>query len=208
MNKLMDGYGPTIDLIRHGEPQGGDRYRGRLDDPLSETGWTQMRAAVGPDEPWDQIITSPLKRCLYFAEALAEQRELPLAIELGLQELSFGSWEGRTAKEILSSPDGPALTAFWRDPWSNPPPDGESLANFEKRVTTTLLRLIKAHKGQHLLIVGHGGILRLVTAWALGMPMNNLSRLVTPYACRIRIAMDQVDGQPLPRLIHHMPTGD
>ncbi|MHB1590203.1 MAG: histidine phosphatase family protein [Sulfuricella sp.] len=37
----------TIDLIRHGEPVGGRRYRGRTDDPLSEKGWNQMWTAVG-----------------------------------------------------------------------------------------------------------------------------------------------------------------
>jgi len=29
----------TIDLLRHGEPVGGKRYRGQIDDPLSEKGW-------------------------------------------------------------------------------------------------------------------------------------------------------------------------
>ena len=38
---------PTlIDMIRHGEPVGGRRYRGQIDDPLSEKGWRQMWAAV------------------------------------------------------------------------------------------------------------------------------------------------------------------
>ena len=37
----------TIDLIRHGEPVGGRKYRGQTDDPLSEKGWAQMWAAVG-----------------------------------------------------------------------------------------------------------------------------------------------------------------
>ena len=37
----------TIDLIRHGEPVGGRKYRGQTDDPLSEKGWEQMWKAVG-----------------------------------------------------------------------------------------------------------------------------------------------------------------
>ena len=37
-----------IDLIRHGQPQGGSVYRGHgVDDPLSELGWQQMWKAVG-----------------------------------------------------------------------------------------------------------------------------------------------------------------
>ena len=36
----------VIELLRHGEPKGGHRVRGRIDDPLSEQGWTQMQRAV------------------------------------------------------------------------------------------------------------------------------------------------------------------
>ena len=61
----------TIDLIRHGEPVGGSKYRGQTDDPLSEKGWEQMRAAVGDHRPWEAILTSPLARCRAFAEKLA-----------------------------------------------------------------------------------------------------------------------------------------
>ena len=44
----MDPASPatTIDLIRHGQPLGGDRFRGQLDDPLSEAGWQDD---TGPD---------------------------------------------------------------------------------------------------------------------------------------------------------------
>lgn len=54
----------TIDLIRHGEPVGGHRYRGHaIDDPLTERGWSQMWDGVGSCNTWDHIITSPLQHC-------------------------------------------------------------------------------------------------------------------------------------------------
>ena len=59
-----------IDFIRHGEPEGGRRYRGNaVDDALSEKGWQQMWGAVGDRPPWQQIISSPMRRCSAFAEA-------------------------------------------------------------------------------------------------------------------------------------------
>ena len=52
-----------IDIIRHGEPEGGRRYRGHsIDDPLSKTGWQQMWNAIPENPPWDHIISSPLLR--------------------------------------------------------------------------------------------------------------------------------------------------
>ncbi|HHO59588.1 MAG TPA: histidine phosphatase family protein, partial [Thiotrichales bacterium] len=57
-----------IDVIRHGEPEGGRRYRGHsVDDPLTEKGWLQMRSAVPENPPWQHIISSPLVRCLDFS---------------------------------------------------------------------------------------------------------------------------------------------
>jgi len=53
----------TVDLIRHGEPEGGVKLRGWLDDPLSAAGWQQMRAAIAGNNAWQQIVTSPMLRC-------------------------------------------------------------------------------------------------------------------------------------------------
>ncbi|MFP4076442.1 MAG: histidine phosphatase family protein [Halochromatium sp.] len=36
-----------VDLIRHGEVEGGPCFRGRRDDPLSAAGWAQLEAATG-----------------------------------------------------------------------------------------------------------------------------------------------------------------
>jgi len=63
-----------IDLLRHGEPVGGRRYRGQTDDPLSEKGWQQMRAAVLDVQGWDVIYSSPLRRCAEFAQELSRRR--------------------------------------------------------------------------------------------------------------------------------------
>ena len=103
-----------FDLIRHGEPAGGPMFRGSKDDPLSDTGWQQMNAAIRDDDQWDVIITSPLLRCRLFAEQLAEQRQIPLHQEPRLREIAFGDWEGRTSENIMA--DTPeALTRFWSD---------------------------------------------------------------------------------------------
>jgi alpha-ribazole phosphatase/probable phosphoglycerate mutase len=90
----------TLDLMRHGEPVGGRRYRGQIDDPLSEKGWAQMHAAVGDAAPWTRIVSSPLLRCRAFAETLSDRHGLPLALDDRLKEVGFGDWEGKSAAEI------------------------------------------------------------------------------------------------------------
>jgi len=61
------GSGMIVDLLRHGEPVGGRRYRGQTDDPLSDKGWKQMWTAVAGQQPWQVIVTSTLSRCREFA---------------------------------------------------------------------------------------------------------------------------------------------
>lgn len=80
-----------VDLLRHGEPEGGRRYRGSLDDPLSDRGWDQMWRAASGDTPWDLVISSPLRRCREFAEQLSSRLQLPLTIKPDLQELGYGA---------------------------------------------------------------------------------------------------------------------
>ena len=107
----------VLDLLRHGEPEGGRRYRGHgVDDPLSEIGWSQMWAAVEAiDTAWDRVVTSPLARCRAFAEALAERHALPLAIEPDIREVGFGVWEGLSHDEVKSR-YADMLAAFRADP--------------------------------------------------------------------------------------------
>ena len=82
----------TVDLIRHGEPVGGRKYRGQIDDPLSEKGWAQMRNAVGDFCPWQCVISSALLRCAAFAQELAQRHALPLILDERLKEIGFGAW--------------------------------------------------------------------------------------------------------------------
>lgn len=157
----------VIDFIRHGKPLGNSTYRGHgIDDPLSETGWQQMWAAVGESCPWSQLVTSPLQRCRAFAQALAERHALPLAVDERFQEVGFGSWEGRTREEIQASNPG-EYEAFYRDPVHCRPAGAEPLDEFFARVAEAYEELAKRYSGQHLLVVAHAGVIRAALAHVL-----------------------------------------
>ena len=188
----------TIDLIRHGMPQGGQRYRGWLDDPLSEQGWQQMNEALEREHSWDLIVSSSLIRCADFALALGERLHRPVQLEPRLREISFGNWEGRTASEIYQeAPE--EIANFWSDPVNHSPPGGERLEQFAQRIEAVWSELTEEHRGKHILLVGHGGVIRMIIGQLLGMPLNNLFRLEVPMAAlsRVRIEAD------LPRLVFH-----
>lgn len=199
---MTDTVSTTIDLIRHGEPEGGPRYRGQSDDPLCERGWAQMRQAVGEHRPWDVIVSSPLCRCSDFARELAARCGVPLEVDDRWMELGFGEWEGRTAKEIMAS-DSERLSRFWLDPLQHAPPGGERLDAFRERIVSAWDDLLTRHAGQHALIVAHAGTIRMVTTHALDMPLDRLFRLHVPYAGITRVRVDANGAGLLPRLMFH-----
>lgn len=192
----------TVDLLRHGEPEGGPKYRGSLDDPLSERGWTQLRAAVGLHPPWQGIVSSPLRRCAEFAKVLAEQHGLSLQLEDGLREMSFGDWEGRTAAEVMAN-NPKALECFWRDPVRYSPPGGEPLSVWAQRVTIAWQALVADYTGQHILVLGHGGMMRVVLCHLLEVPLQHIWRFEIPYATFSRICLYGAGEDAKPALVFH-----
>jgi probable phosphoglycerate mutase len=177
----------TIDLLRHGEPEGGVRYRGDgVDDPLSARGWEQMWASIGAFSDWTHVVTSPLLRCRAFARAVAERYGLPLAVDPRLREIGFGAWEGRRHEEVRDA-DPAAYYAFFRDAVSHRPPGSEPLDAFYARVREGLLALFDAHTEGHVLLVCHLGVMRAAVALTLETPLAAVYRMHAPYAGRIRL---------------------
>ncbi|VAW65311.1 Alpha-ribazole-5'-phosphate phosphatase [hydrothermal vent metagenome] len=172
-----------IDIIRHGEPEGGRRYRGySIDDPLSKTGWQQMWDAVPEKPAWTQIVSSPLSRCHEFAEALAGRLDIKFTTIDDLKEIGFGTWEGRTPDDIKNN-EGDALENFLRDPQNNRPPGAEPLIVFSDRVWRAYQSIASEYCGQHTLIVAHAGVIRAITSNILGMSLDDVySRLKIEYA--------------------------
>jgi alpha-ribazole phosphatase len=169
-----------IDLLRHGEVEGGVRFRGSTDDPLTAEGWAEMWAVVGTELHWNRIVSSPLARCADFARALARCRSIPLEINEDLRELHFGAWERWTAAELMQ--DQPeALTGFWQDPLKHPPPGAEPLVQLQSRMLTVWNSLLARYPREHMLLITHGGPIRIFLCHVLGKPLNRLLEIdVTP----------------------------
>ena len=162
-----------LDLLRHGETELGGGLRGSLDDALTAKGWEQMRAAVAEQGPWDRLVSSPLQRCALFANELGARLKVPVTLEKDLQELHFGAWEGQSAAALMET-DAEGLGLFWADPYSFTPPEGEPVNDFSERVLGAVSRLYRAYAGERVLLISHGGVMRLLLARARGLPREQL----------------------------------
>ncbi|MDH5785753.1 MAG: alpha-ribazole phosphatase family protein [Chromatiales bacterium] len=195
-----------IDIIRHGEPEGGSKYRGQVDDPLSERGWAQVRAAVAGRDGWQQIVTSDLSRCAAFAEEVGQRLAIPVERTDQFREIGFGDWEGMTAREIMAQ-DEAALAAFWQDPLNNTPPNAEPLADFYRRIESAWEGILDNHAGKHILLVGHAGMMRVLLLKALGMGLEGFYRFDPRNATIVRIRVDSGrHGEAYSQLVFEGPA--
>lgn len=188
---------PAFDLLRHGDTAQ-QSYRGQLDDPLSALGWQQLREAVR-DRHWDHIVASTLQRCATFATELAQARDLPLQLDARLAEYHFGHWQG-VPIQTLADEQGDALAAFWRDPVAHPPPGGETFHAFGRRLCAAL-DAIDAQPGERVLVITHGGAIRLLRCLVEGRDYGEMAGIDVPHASLHRLpwahgAARVLPGQP------------
>ncbi len=168
-----------IDVLRHGECEGGRIFRGHTDVALTANGWRHMESGVGQLKgDWARIISSPLQRCRTFAEHLSQYYELPLDIAPGLKEIGYGEWEGQSVARIWHEQEA-ACMAWSRDPEHHGPPGGEAFAMFRQRVLETLNAL--AESDQRVLLVTHGGVIKLLLSLAHQQPPAWMMQLNVGY---------------------------
>jgi len=191
-----------IDIIRHGEPVGGRMYRGHRDDPLSELGWQQMHEAVEDFKAWQAILSSPLLRCCEFAASLASKISVPLHIDDRFKEINWGIWEGMTSQAICGDqPD--RLYRFRSDPVRLRPKGAEDVRDFKQRVLNAMVDLINQHRGKHVLLVAHAGVIRAAISIVLDTPVQNMFNIKVANACITRIRVHHLDQHDKYELIFH-----
>ena len=159
-------------LARHGETTYNmqARYQGQTDLPLSNAGQQQAvrLASRLAQEEIHAIYASDLRRAWETAATVATSHGLPAHADVRLREMGFGEWEGLTYDEIQER--YPQHLATWEaDPLNIAPPGGETLTQVAARVQSFLDDITRAHQEQTVLLVAHGGPLRVLFCLALGL---------------------------------------
>ncbi|HEX19976.1 MAG TPA: histidine phosphatase family protein [Acidiferrobacteraceae bacterium] len=188
----------AIYLLRHGETVSGQCYIGHLDVALSDLGRKQMEVSTAGMDGWDVIVTSPLIRCAEFSRQLAQRLNIPLITEPDIREIGFGRWEGLDAKTIQARyPE--QYRAFLNKPEENTPPGGESLLIFRQRVLTAWRSLQQQYAGQKILLVAHGGTIRILLQEIYSMLWAEVFAISVAHGCIICIEQDSNNpGNTLP----------
>lgn len=192
----------TIDLLRHGTCEGGDIFRGITDSPLASHGWRQMAVALAPHDGWQRVISSPLQRCRQFAEGFAQDHRLPFAVLPELREIHFGRWEGRDIAAVWAE-ESAFLERYYREPGELAPPGGESASEASARLARVWQQLVAHYRGEHLLVVCHGGVIRLLLCHLLVAPLASSGFFHVPYGCLVRLRVHHMDEGDVPQIVFY-----
>lgn len=162
-------------LTRHGQTDWNiaGRYQGQSDIPLNQTGWSQAEGLAKrlSTEKIHAIYSSDLSRAKDTAQAIAKFHQLEIQTDSHWRELSFGDWEGMNYKEM--SAHSPNVFSKWMiDPQHTSTPNGETLYELSKRVTSAFDEIKNKHKDQTVLVVSHSGALQALLAILLGVDLN------------------------------------
>ena len=159
----------TLLLVRHGETDWNrdGRWQGHSDTHLNEVGRDQARRVAGELSDVDVVYTSDLARARETAEIIATAQGLDVHLEPRLRERSFGAWEGLTMPEIEVE-FGEAL-ARWLAGEGPGAEDAEPFDAFATRVAGFVHEVPERHPDQTVLLIGHGGSIRVIHALASGL---------------------------------------
>lgn len=187
---------PKFILVRHGESVWNRqrRIQGTLNPELSIRGKRQTDLLLAHlkahlSEEVAAIYSSPLRRAAQTADRIAGAYHLPVIHEPDLREMSLGKWEGMTVAEIQAATPG-RYEEWLEDPLAFPAPAGEDLRAFERRVVGALHRMQAAHPGADLIVVSHGGVIKTLLCFALGLDVRYLFRLKQDNTAVSQIELD------------------
>jgi len=183
--------------VRHGQTawNAEQRYQGHSDLDLDAVGRREA-VALGErlaGERIDGALSSDLGRAWQTAEAILAHHACDLCAEPRLREISMGAWEGMTYDEIRAQ-DPERLGQWVEDPWGVAPSGGETLAEMAQRIEALLDELVLRSAEETLLLVSHGGTLRVLLCLALGMPPQNHWRLRLDPASLSEVCLYSVGG--------------
>jgi broad specificity phosphatase PhoE len=190
-------------LIRHGQTEWNrvERFRGRADLDLDDTGIRQAEAAAERLPRWEiaALYSSPLRRALMTAQILASQLELAVQPLEGLIDIDFGDWQGLSAKEAAAQ-DGQLFRQWLERPQEVRFPHGENLQDVRQRITATIDSLVENHSEQTVALVSHNVVCRVLLCVVLGVDNSHFWQLGQDVAA---INVFEVgDGNPVLSLLN------
>ena len=194
-----------IYLVRHGQTEYNRerRIQGHVDSPLTELGVRQAQAVgrllrdlIRDAAGW-RIISSPLGRARATAEIIAGKLGgLSVELEPRIQEMSWGSYDGRLRSEI----EAEHPETFGKSGWAfDAPTDGESYEMVAARIGDWLASL-PPEPERRIIAVSHGISGRVLRGLYANLPRDQAGQQDVPQDAVFLLqhgTVGRIDCEPL-----------
>ncbi|MDH2924074.1 putative phosphoglycerate mutase [Nicoletella semolina] len=202
-------------LIRHGRTEWNTLglLQGTGDSPLTEEGiqGAKLTGKALADVAFNACYSSLMKRAQDTADFIIGDRNIPHFHHRGLNEIHFGSWEGKRSAELAENPEYILLRT---DPKSYQAIEnkGETIDQLHKRVMNAIEQIVAQHKdGDNILVVSHGMTLTLLTAVLKGIHWHNFRNPdLHTFVANTAISVVKVDNQKIELIqfnnVDHLPS--
>ena len=205
----------TVYLVRHGTTAWNQqlRYQGQADNPLDEAGEKQGACLKNyfRDIHVDLGVTSPLQRAVKTLEFCldSQDHDVPVLVEPAVMEINFGAVDGMTKEEIQAAfPEFYRMYVLNEDRGHAKAPGGESMIEVYNRVSEAIMRIVKEHRGETIVIASHGTAIQTFLNYASGIPAEKMDRFLL---YNVSVSCAEVDGKDQVKLLyigdkHHVPA--
>lgn len=161
-----------IILARHGETawNASEIFRGRADVALNEAGLRQaeLLGEYLSSEKIDIVYSSPLKRAVQTAEAIAHPQALDINIVGNLNDIDYDQWQGLSQGEVAEK-----YAELYQD-WLDTPeqvriPGGESLEDVRRRAMPFVEDAVMRCGEGRVVFVSHRVVHKVLICALLGL---------------------------------------
>lgn len=167
-------------LVRHGQTGWNKeaRFRGRVDIELDERGVKQAEATAERLAGCEAtaVFSSPLRRAVMTAEPVARRLGLEVAPLEGINDMDFGSWEGRSVDEVRER-DGELFEQWRLRPDVIRIPEGETLDEVRDRAAAALDELGGRYENDTVVLVTHRVVCKVLLCYLLGLDNSHFWRI-------------------------------
>ena len=169
-------------IVRHGETvENANRtFQGHRHGTLSNEGIEQTKKLAERlrNERIDVIFSSDLKRAKDTTHEIARFHDAPIHYSDELRERGFGIFEGKPRQEYYNHVNESKYSRT-----EHRPQGGESFADLRIRAQSFLDRLYEKYRGKTVLVVSHGGFIKMVLGILLKKPIDEAIRINQENTC-------------------------
>lgn len=187
-----------IIVVRHAQSEGNlkNEFHGQYPSDITELGVRQAEctALLLKDVKIDVAYASDTPRAFHTADIIASRHGIKVTPDSGLREINAGKWERMNFEAIAR--DFPKEYTVWKEDLGRAVcPDGESVAELQKRVRLTVEKIVRENAGKTVLIGTHATPVRTMACIWRGVPVEEAANV--PWVPNASVSMVIYDSETL-----------